>query len=231
MARIFSLSIGIALIALGGLLLGFNLFVPAVGLAAIGLARLWPLILVALSVVFILPPILAPHNGGLGALFIPGLPILAVGGVALLANFSKLNAWAMYWPQIILALGLGFILAAMYLRVIWLLIPAFIIGFIGAALQFSTLTQWWSVWSVAWSVVPLAVGSSLALIGLFRRSIGLILIGLFICGTTGCFSLGLATLLTGSWFGLNVVIGLGLLVSGGLLLAWNFIKPWKKLAA
>jgi hypothetical protein len=227
MTRIFSLTFGIALVAVGGLLLGFNFLVPALGLAFVGLLKLWPLILVAVSMVLILPPVLAPQHKGLGAMFIPGLPILAVSGIALLANFWKLNAWAIYWPQIILALALGFILAAMYLKVIWLIVPAFIIGFVGAALQFSTLTQFWQVWSVAWSVVPLAIGLSLAIIGLTRRSVGLILIGLFICGTISCFTLGLATVITGSSFGLNVVIGAGLLVSGGLLLALNWVKPIK----
>src|SRR5262245_61238451 len=118
MTRILSFTIGLSLILLGGLLLAINLFTQSLGLAVPGLGRLWPLVLFALSLMFLLPPVLAPRLNSLGALFIPGLPILAVGSVALFANFQDArHIWGMLWPQIIIALALGLSLAAIYLKV------------------------------------------------------------------------------------------------------------------
>lgn len=226
MARILSLTTGIALIALGGLLLSLNVLVPTLRLN-FGLWHLWPLALAALSLFFILPPLLRPRPTALGGLFIPGSVLAGVSGVGVLAGFWQANAWGTFWPLIIIALAVGFGLAAFYLKIIWLLVPTFVLGLIGAALQFAALTHWWGAWSVLWLVIPLAVGLAFVVIGLVQRSVMLIALGAFISGGTVWLGLSLATLITGLWLSLNGVIGIGLIALGGLMLAWNRMRALK----
>ena len=63
--------------------------------------RLWPSVVTAVGLCFVVPPFLVRGKRGLGALFIPGMPILTTGGILLLA--SVLNAWSVWawlWPPV-----------------------------------------------------------------------------------------------------------------------------------
>jgi len=144
--------------------------------------QLWPLIVVAVGWAFVLPPLLVRDKRGLGGLFIPGLPVLATGTILLLASiFPRWNVWAWLWPWEVIGVALGFLFAALSMKVIWLLIPAIILGANGVLFQFCTITGWWEVWSLLWVIEPLSVGLALLLINTQRPSRGLRTAGIVLC--------------------------------------------------
>lgn len=165
-----SLLFGLILIILGALALGGNLYMQNV---LEGDFRAWPLFVVGAGLLFCVPPLLFQGVRGLGGLFIPGAPILATGGLLYVASMSgNWELWQSWWPLEVIALGIGFALAAIFMRVIWLIIPTFIVGLTGLALLFCTLTGQWEAWAVLWTVVPLSVGLPLLLIGVIKRLMG-----------------------------------------------------------
>ena len=153
MGKQLSLLLGIGLVLFGGLALAANLFGQLFGWRPGWVFGLfWPLLVVGVGLAFVIPPLLAHHQRGLGALFIPGMPVLMSGVMLMAANiFNLWWIWEMFWPLEVLALAIGFALAAVWMRVIWLLIPASIIGFNGLVLQFCALTGWWESWAALWA--------------------------------------------------------------------------------
>jgi hypothetical protein len=225
MSRIISITLGLALTLLGAFLLIYNVLENVLHAPVPGLWRLWPIWLVVAALAFLLPPLLAPQHRGLGAFFILGFPILGVSGVAFSAVFSRSGgAWGTLWPLMILATAMGLGMAAVYMRVIWLLIPAFIVGTIGVILQFCVLTGWWSAWSVLWTGAPMAIGLALLLIGAVRRYSGVFLGGLFVSGASAAAAMGMIIILTGRWSLLSLAGGLGLIGLGGALIVWNVLR-------
>ncbi len=168
------------LISVGILLLFSNL---AGALFDFHLWQLWPVIVLAAGCCFVLPPLFATGKRGLGGLFIPGMPILTTGALLLFTSvFNWWDAWSWLWPVEILGVALGFLFAAFYIRCIWLLIPAFIIGANGLLMQFCAMTGWWGVWAALWVIEPLSVGLSFLVIALRRRSLpGLLNAGVTLC--------------------------------------------------
>jgi hypothetical protein len=175
-----SLLAGIILILVGILALMFNLAVPVLGLGLWwDVWRLWPLAVVGLSAFLVLPPLFVRGRRALGVLFVPGMPILTTGAILLLASvFDLWFVWEWLWPLEVLALAQGLLFAAVYTRVIWLIIPTIIIGANGLVLQFCALTGLWEVWAVLWTVEPLSVGLSLLVVSARRRRSGLFVAGL-----------------------------------------------------
>ena len=221
MSRIPTFITGVSLVLVGGLLLAYNVVGSVFGLR---FPQLWPLAVGAVGLMFILSPVIWIRQRGLGALFIPGMPILAVAAVGMFSNFvSTGRAWSTFWPVIIIGLALGFVLAAIFMRVIWLLIPAFLIGFIGAALQFSTITGWWVLWAGLWVVAPLGVGLALLLISVVRRSGGLFLTGLVISGSTVGMAAFMIMVLSRQWTIASALMGFMLMPVGVLLVGRHLL--------
>jgi hypothetical protein len=69
--------------------------------------------------------------------------------------------------------------------VIWLLIPAVIIGLNGLLFQFCAITGWWSVWAVLWTIEPLSVGLALLAVNFRQPSTGLLTAGVALCVLAG----------------------------------------------
>jgi hypothetical protein len=232
MEKHFSTLVGITLILLGGLALMFNLVGPALGvdIRDWGVWRFWPLIVVSVGWLLVLLPLLVRGWRGVGGLFIPGMPILITGSIFLVA--SVLNWWSIWqwlWPLEVLSLALGFLFAAIYMRLVWLVIPAIIIGLNGLVLQFCALTGLWELWSVLWTVEPLAVGASLLAVSFKNRSVGLFVAGLILCGLAGAGLLMMTGILAASvlWSGVWLVNVLGpiiLILVGVLLIIWNALR-------
>lgn len=84
---------------------------------------------------------------------------------------------------------------ASFVQVIWLLIPAFVVGLIGLALLFCALTGQQGAWAALWTVVPLSAGLPLLIIGVLRRLNGVKLAGLILMGIAGVLFAALSTLL------------------------------------
>jgi hypothetical protein len=225
MNKQLSLTAGIILILVGILALVFTLALPMLGLHVWlwGVWQLWPLAVASASALFVLPPLFVRGRRALGALFIPGMPLLTTGAILLFANvFNLWGAWQWLWPLEVLALAQGFLLAAVYTRVIWLIVPATIIGANGLVLQFCALTGLWEAWAVLWPVEPLSVGLSLLVISAKRRRFGLFVAGLIICGLAGLGLVGMTTILS-KWWPISL-LGSGVLILAGiLLLLWKVI--------
>jgi hypothetical protein len=226
MARDIKVTIGILLTLFGGLLLVNNFLAAALGWPLVLTWRLWPLAVAVPGLALVLPPLLAPGRRELGALFVPGLPILTVAGLgAATLVLPPAFVWGRFWPQLVLALALGLGLLAVYLRRIWIGLPALVLAGLGAALQFSALTGFWAAWAVLWAVAPLAVGLSLLGIGLVRRSDGLRLAGAALTLSTLIVAVGLAALLTGYWAAASSTVALALIVVGVGLALWGRPGP------
>src|SRR5512145_2212576 len=129
--KLFNLIAGITLLIIGVAALFGNLFL------ATKAWRLWPLIIILAGLGLTLPGFLGFAHRGFGAFFIPGIPVLTSGAILLFASLTDhWEIWAVAWVLEILGLALGFILAAIFMRVPGLAIPAFIIGINGMMLAF-----------------------------------------------------------------------------------------------
>lgn len=210
--RVLSLIFGCALVALGGLSLFINTFVTT------GAWRLWPLAVITLGIALTLPGFFGWKSRGLGSFFIPGLPLLTTGGILLFASlFGRWNVWELAWPLEVLALAVGFTLAAIFMRVAGLAIPAMILGVNGLILAFCNLTGLWSAWAILWPLEPLAIGLGLLIVGVTNRSSGATLAGQILTGISGggFFIASFINVLEGSLLRMAVP---GMLILTGLIL-------------
>lgn len=218
--------VGSAMVLLGILSLMFSGMMTLLGFDIGGFIwRLWPAVVVGAGLFFVVPPFLARGKRGLGALFIPGFPILTTGAILFLASvFDAWDVWSWLWPMEILSLAMGFLFAAIYMRVIWLLIPAIIIGMNGLVFQFCAITDLWEWWSVLWVIEPLAVGLALLAIGLRRAISGLTMAGLILCGVAGASALMMLTIL-GTWWPITLLGPVVLILGGLVVLGWGLVRP------
>jgi len=216
-----SLLFGVTLILLGVLALAGNLLLRAVGTGILLGFRAWPIFVVAVGLLFCLPPFIFSNSRGLSGLFIPGLPTLATGVILFIASITgNWHIWSYLWPLEVLGLAIGFIMMSIFLKIPWLMIPASIIGFTGLVLQFCALTGAWSSWAVLWTVVPFSVGLPLLLIGIFQKNDGVKLAGIVLCGFAGvAFAAMSSFLVTSSWF--TRLIGPGIVLALGILLVFS----------
>ncbi|MBN2003120.1 MAG: hypothetical protein JXA21_07155 [Anaerolineae bacterium] len=203
---LISVGVLLLLVNLAGVVFGFRLW------------QLWPLIVVAAGCCFVLPPLFTRGKPGLGGLFIPGMPILTTGAILLFASvFRWWDVWAWLWPWEVLGVALGFLFAAFYMKSIWLLIPAFIVGANGLLMQFCAFTGWWEVWSVMWVIEPLSLALAFLVINARHPSPGLLHAGtiLLVLSVLG-FGLSLVAMMLGSgwwiwkWFAPLATIAAGL---------------------
>jgi hypothetical protein len=226
MNRRFSILVGIMLILIGGLALALNLVMPMLGLDMWywGAWRLWPLVVISGGLFFVLPPFLVRGRRGLGGLFIPGLPILTTGCILLYNSiFDAWGAWEWLWPLVVLSLAMAFLFAAIYTRVIWLLLPAIVIGANGLLLHYCALTDMWEVWAVLWTIEPLSVGLSFLLITLKHRSVGLFIAGLVLCGIAAMGLMGMTAIFPG-WMLINL-LGPAIFIFIGLsVILWSVLR-------
>jgi hypothetical protein len=235
MNKQFPVVVGVGLVLLGILALCFALVIPMLGLSLWfwGPWRLWPLLVVGLGLLLVAPPVLVRGRPGLGLLFVPGVPVLTTGAILFLASvLDWWNVWEWLWPQEVLALGFGFLFAAIYMGSVWLTVPAIIIGLNGMVFQFCALTGLWEAWAVLWTIEPLAVGLALLVFGSVNHSRGLFTAGLVVCGLAGMALIGIAGILTlgalwRGWWLANLITPAIIILAGFLLLAWGVLlrKP------
>jgi hypothetical protein len=217
-----SLLFGLTLIVLGVLALAGNLYMQN---ALDSDFRAWPLFVVGAGLLFCIAPILFRHLRGLGGLYIPGIPVLVTGGLLYAASIgNNWGLWGQWWPLEVIALGLGFLLAAIFLQVIWLIIPAFVVGLTGLALLFCALSGQWVAWAVLWTIVPLSVGLPLLIIGLLKRLDGVRLAGLILSGIAGVLFAALSTLLANAGWAGRLAGPVIIIVLGGVMLVSALAK-------
>ena len=210
--RSLSLIFGLALVAIGIIsLLGNTILVTQAW-------RLWPLTVIIAGIALTLPGFLGLKKRGLGSFFIPGIPLLTTGGILLFASlFDRWSVWEMAWPLEVIGLALGFALAAIFMRVVGLAIPAVIIGVNGLMLAFCNLTGLWESWAILWPIEPLAIGLGLLIVGVINRSSGTKLAGLILTGIAGAgfFIASFISVFNGT---ILRFAGPGMLILSGLIL-------------
>jgi hypothetical protein len=201
--------------------------------------QLWPLFVVGAGIALVLPPLLVRGKPGLGALFIPGVPVLTNGCILLFTSVTRWwGAWEWLWPMEVTGVALGFLLAALYMRVIWLLIPAIIIGANGMLFQFCAVTGWWGIWAVAWVIEPMSIGLALLAVNLKQRSEGLKVAGVALCalavvGAAESLTIVAMSTLFPVWWMWRWMGPVTLILAGVALLALGLVRrfPAPKLAA
>lgn len=171
---------GFGLIAIGALSLAGNVFLR------LEAWRLWPITVILLGLGLTAPGFWGFTKRGLGSFFIPGLLVLTTGGILLAASLlNRWNVWGLAWPLEILGLALGFTLAAIFMRVPALAIPAIIIGANGLLLGFCNLTGLWQAWALLWPIEPLSVGLGLLVLAYFNKSHGTRVAAVVLCIVAG----------------------------------------------
>ena len=217
--------VGLGLIALGMLSMVFAGVLSVLGIKLLGFGlRFWPLLVVALGAALVAPPLRVKGQRGLGGLFIPGMPILATGGILLLASvFDAWGVWAWLWPLEVVALALGFLAAALYMGVVELIIPAIIIGANGVLFQFCAITGAWGWWSVLWTVEPLAIGLALLIVGVARRLPALTRVGIAWCAVAAACFLLMVTILAGGGL-LRLFPPAVLILAGMAVVGWGLLQ-------
>ena len=187
--------------------------------------RMWPMVVLGIGLALGLMALAAIQRRGLGTLFIPALPIFTTGAILLVASlFNQWHVWALLWPAEVLAVAVGFLLAAIFSRNAWLGIPAILIGLNGLVLAFCNTTGWWSAWSALWTIEPLSVGFILLLVAAKTRSLVVTIVGLCFCGFAFLAFTGMTAL-----FGFNGLLFRAagpamLILLGAVLLLANFAR-------
>ena len=105
----------------------------------------------------------------IGAL-IGGSVLIAIGILSLFGQiFTSFNFWSFIWPFFIIGVGAIFYVGmfAGGKSVSGLAIPATIITTIGLILFYQNITGHWESWSYAWTVIILAVGLGIYIMGTF----------------------------------------------------------------
>ncbi|MCA9926538.1 MAG: hypothetical protein KC421_29415 [Anaerolineales bacterium] len=209
---------GMFLVFLGGLALLHTAILPFFGFET-GLWRLWPLTVAGVGVALVITPFTAREKRGLGYMFIPGFPIVMVSGMLLIAGlFNWWHSWALFWPLIVIALAAGFAATAVYTRNVWLFIPGVIIGMNGLVFLLCSLTGWWHLWSILWTIEPLSVGLALIFVSMLTKTPGLFRAGLIVTAVAGVGFSIMAMILSGWVAILGAII---LIATGGALLLNN----------
>ncbi|MFL7792667.1 MAG: hypothetical protein AB8I69_11045 [Anaerolineae bacterium] len=227
MSRKLSIGVSVALILIGVVSLMFT-FVGAV--FGFRVWQLWPLIVIAAGLAFVLPPLLVRGRRGLGGLFILGVPVLTNGMILLFTSVTGWwGAWEWLWPLEVTGVALGFLFAAIKMRVIWLLIPTIIIGANGFLLQLCAITGWWAVWAVAWAIEPLSVGLALLAVNLKQHSAGLTVAGIAVCalavvGAIESLAIVAMAVIFPVWWLWKFVAPVTLILVGIGLLVWGVIR-------
>jgi hypothetical protein len=217
--KTLSLVFGLGLVGIGLLSLVGNLILR------LEAWRLWPIIVILLGVGLTIPGFFGFAKRGLGSFFIPGIPLLTTGGILLAASlFHNWNVWSYAWPLEVLGVALGFTLAAIFMRVPALAIPAMIIGVNGLMLAFCNLTGLWQAWAILWPIEPLSVGLGLLVLALFNKSRGTLTaaVVLLLVAGGGFFLMSFFSVFNGTL--LRFGAPLMLILTGILVAALSFFK-------
>jgi hypothetical protein len=149
---------------------------------------------------------------------------LATGAILLYASvFDAWHAWEWLWPLEVLAIAMGFLLASIYMRSIWLLLPAILVGANGVVLQFCALTGLWDSWAALWTIEPLSLGVAFLIINLRQRSRGLFVAGVILCAIAGIGLIGMTAIFP-QWILINALGPAILLIVGILMLVSSLVR-------
>lgn len=136
-----------------------------------------------------------------------GLLLILAGAFFLATRIMPDVFGEIYWPYIVIGIGVAFLVAAILTRIGGLAVPAMVVGGIGGILYWQAVTGLWESWAYVWTLIPGFVGVGVILAGLLDRrgprfdSGGLSLIAI---SAMGFLIFGSAF---GQLFGLNFSVG------------------------
>jgi hypothetical protein len=132
--------------------------------------RWWPAVIIAFGALIALLPVFIRQRW-MGLLYVIAAPLVAIGIMLLISMTSgQWFWWVRWWPIGVLSVALGFALAAIYAREVWLLVPAIFLGVNGGLFLFNMWYGQWYLWKVLWIVQPLSLGLALLLVGVVKHS-------------------------------------------------------------
>jgi hypothetical protein len=218
----------------GSILIGLGVLALFITLSGIDLWtvswRWWPTVIIAFGALFALLPVFL-RKRWMGLLYIIAAPIVAIGIMLLISMTSgQWFLWARWWPIGVLSVALGFVLAALYAREVWLLVPAIFLGVNGGLFLFNMWYGQWYLWKVLWIAQPLSLGLALLLVGVVKHSGVTLGFGIAVSVMSIFFSALMTPIfydtarLTGSMGALTLV------AMGGALLLWNMRRTPKTAA-
>ena len=218
----------------GATLIGLGVLALFITLSGIDLWtaswRWWPTVLIAFGALIALLPIFI-RKRWMGLLYIIAAPIVATGVMLLISMTSgQWFWWARWWPISVLSVALGFVLAAIYSRSVWLMVPAIFLGVNGGLFLFNMWYGQWYLWKVLWILQPLSLGLALLLVGVVKHSGVTLGFGIAFSVITIFFSALMTPIfydtarLTGSMGALTLV------ATGLALLLWNVRRAPKTTA-
>ncbi len=217
--RTIFLVIGLGLIGIGALSFAGNMILQMEAW------RLWPIVVILFGLGLTAPGLWGFKRRGLGSFFIPGIPVLTTGIILLVASLlNRPGVWAAAWPFEVTGLAFGFVLAAIFMRLPALAIPAFILGANGILLVFCNLTGLWQAWVLLWPIEPLSVGLGLLVLAFFKKSSGtrVAAVVLFFVAGAGFFAMSFISIFNATILRLGAP--LMLVLTGILLAGLSFFK-------
>ena len=111
------------------------------------------------------------NNGALVA----GSILILFGLLALLGQlFRGFNFWDRLWPIVIIGIGLLFFVGMLLggKSIAGLAIPGSIITMLGLMMFVQNLTGYWESWAYAWTVILIAIGLGIFIMGLYSGNEG-----------------------------------------------------------
>jgi hypothetical protein len=103
---------------------------------------------------------------------VSGSILIAFGVLALLGKIFNVNFWSTFWPFFIIGFGLLFFVGmfAGGRSVSGLAIPGAIFTAIGLMLFYQNISNHWESWSYGWTVILMAVGAGIFIMGLWGQN-------------------------------------------------------------
>jgi hypothetical protein len=220
-----SAMIGTMLILLGGLFLLVNVAFQAAG---VWVWQTWPLFIVAGGAIFILVPLFYRAQKWTGVFFIPGMPILTTGLLLLVSSVgNSWNIWGWGWALIILAVAAGLALAGFTTRILWMAVPAIILGATALILAYCAVTGNWSDWVWLWGLEVAAVGAMILAVGYLAKNMVVRTVGWSFIGF-GAFAATIMMTLAGQNARTMTFVSAAILILGGIaLIAGGYLSGKK----
>ncbi len=158
----------------GSILIGLGVLALVITLSGIDLWtvswRWWPTVIITCGTLIVLLPVFI-RKRWMGLLYVVAAPIMATGIMLLISTTSgQWFWWVRWWPIGVLSAALGFVLAAIYSRSVWLMVPAIVLGVNGGLFLFNMWYGQWYLWKVLWILQPLSLGLALLLVGVVKHS-------------------------------------------------------------
>ena len=218
----------------GPILIGLGALALFITLSGIDLRtaswRWWPSVIIAFGALLALLPVFV-RKRWMGLLYIIAAPIVATGIMLLISMTSgQWFWWARWWPIGVLSVALGFLLAAIYAREMWLTVPAIFIGVNGGLFLFNMWYGQWYLWKVLWIAQPLSLGLALLLVGVVKRSGVTLGFGIALSGMSIFFSALMTPIFYDTAWLTGPLGALTLMAMGGALLLWNVRRAPKTMA-